>query len=220
MTPEKPTSPTQQSKTAASLKGGEGARYKAALTGGSLKVAESRVVAGLLLRHAGPQELAKAILTNNALKTRTSATAKRLGRLIRDRLAPMPPEILTLIRDGSGDVATHATLAAAIRHSPLLGDFMDLVLRDHYRRFTKALTNKLWEDYLEECRGRDPEMPQWTESTIHRLRSSVFQILAQAGFLENTRSLALRRPHIAAQVIASLQHHHEDYVLRCITVGS
>ena len=162
----------------------------------------------------------KAILTDNLLKTRTPGTAKRLGRLIRDRLSPMPPEILQLIRDGAGDVATHAVLAASIRHSPLLGDFMDLVLRDQYRRFSKVLTNKVWDDYLEDCRGRDSEMPLWSDSTVQRLRSSVFQILAQAGFVQDTRSLALHRPHIADQVIASLKLNREDYVLRCITVGS
>lgn len=195
-------------------------KYQANLTGGSLKVAESRIVAGLLLQGGRPEDWRKAIQTENLLKAKTPGTAKRLGRLIRDRLSPMPPEILQLIRDGAGDVATHAVLAAAIRHSPLLGDFMDLVLRDHYRRFSKVLTYKAWDDYLEECRGRDPEMPQWSDSTVQRLRSSVFQILAQAGFVQNTRSLALLRPHISDQVIACLKLNREDYVLRCITVGS
>jgi len=195
-------------------------RNQANLTGGSLKVAESRVVAGLLLQGGDPKGWRKAIQTDNLLKTRTPGTAKRLGRLIRDRLSPMPPEILKLIRDGAGDVATHAVLAASIRHSPLLGDFMDLVLRDQYRRFSKVLTNKVWDDYLEDCRGRDSEMPLWSDSTVQRLRSSVFQILAQAGFVQDTRSLALHRPHIADQVIASLKLNREDYVLRCITVGS
>ena len=195
-------------------------RYQANLTGGSLKVAESRIVAGLILKGGDPQVWRKAILTENLLKTRTPGTAKRLGRLIRDRLSPMPQEILHMIRDGAGDVATHAVLTAAIRHSPLLGDFMDLVLRDQYRRFSKVLTNKVWEDYLEDCRGRDSEMPLWSDSTVQRLRSSVFQILAQAGFVQDTRSLALHRPHIADQVIASLKLNREDYVLRCITVGS
>jgi hypothetical protein len=195
-------------------------RYQANLTGGSLKVAESRIVAGLLLQGGDPKGWRKAIQTDNLLKARTPGTAKRLGRLIRDRLSPMPPEILQMIRDSAGDVATHAVLAAAIRHSPLLGDFMDLTLRDQYRRFSKCLTNKVWEDYLEECRGRDPEMPQWSDSTVRRLRSSVFQILAQAGFVQDTRSMALLRPHIADQVIACLKLNREDYVLRCITVGS
>ena len=63
----------------------------------------------------------------------------------------------------------------------MLGDFLDLVVRDQYRVFATALTEQLWEDYLDDCRGRDPDMPQWNESTRRRLRSSVFQILAQAG---------------------------------------
>ena len=40
-------------------------------------------------------------------------------------------------------------------------------------------------------------MPQWNESTRRRLRSSVFQTLAQAGYIENTRSLKLQNVHIA-----------------------
>ena len=78
-------------------------------------------------------------------------------------------------------MATHAVLAAAVKHSPLLGDFLDLVVREQYRLFSPTLSNKLWDDYLDGCRGRDPDMPQWNESTRRRLRSSVFQMLAQAA---------------------------------------
>ncbi len=35
-------------------------------------------------------------------------------------------------------------------------------------------------------------MPEWHKSTRRRLRSSIFQILAQAGFLRDTRSLKLQ----------------------------
>ena len=113
------------------------------------------------------------------------------------------------MRDGKGDVATHAVLAAAVKHSPLLGDFLDLVVREQYRLFATALSNKLWDDYLDGCRERDPDMPQWNESTRSRLRSSVFQMLAQAGYIENTRSLKLQTVHIAAPVLRYLQSHDE-----------
>jgi hypothetical protein len=195
-------------------------RYSANLTAGSLKVAESRIVADLLLKGASREEWRRLVTEENVLKARKPATAQRLGRLIWDRLSPMHPDLWTLVRDGAGDVATHAVLAAAIRHSPLVGDFLDRVVREHYRRFGKALNNRVWDDYLEACRGWDAEMPPWSESTVERLRSSVFQILAQAGFLRDTRSLALQRPHISEQVVGCLKRHREDYVLRCITVGS
>ena len=62
-------------------------------------------------------------------------------------------------------------------------------------------------------------MPQWSDLTIRRLQSSVFQMLAQAGYIENSRNLKLQTVHIASQVISYLETNKEDYVLRCMRVG-
>lgn len=195
-------------------------RYRADITAGSLKIAESRVIADLLLLGVDEAGWRQAITTDNVLKARNPATAIRLARLIRQRLETTTPELWRMVRDGTVVVATQAILAAAVKHSYLLGDFLDLVVRDQYRRFGKALTKKLWRDYLEDCRGRDPQMPQWQESTVRRMGSSVFQILAQAGYIKDTRSMLLQRPHITAEVIGYLERNKEDYVLRCINVGT
>jgi len=193
--------------------------YKADITAGSLKVAESRIVAGLLLRKVNADGWEKAIIEDNVLQTRSEATAIRIGRLIRKRLELMNPDLWRLVRDGTGTVATHAVLAASVKHSPLLGDFLDLVVREQYRLFNTALSSKLWDEYLYDCRGRDPDMPIWNESTRKRLRSSIFQILAQAGYIESTRSKRLQTVHIASQVLQYLERHNEHYVLRCIKVS-
>jgi BrxA len=116
-------------------------------------------------------------------------------------------------------VATHAIFAAAVKHGPLLGDFLEIVIGEQYRLFSPSLSYKLFADYLEGCRERDPEMPQWNETTCRRLRSSVFQMLAQAGYIENTRSLKLQTVHIADQVLRYLKDNQEEYVLRCIQVA-
>ena len=64
-----------------------------------------------------------------------------------------------------------------------------------------------------------PTCRYWNESTRRRLRSSVFQILAQAGYLENTKSLeAATGPH-RPPVLRYLKTHNEQYVLRCIQVA-
>ena len=193
--------------------------YKADITAGSLKVAESRIVSELLLRKANADEWKKSIIEDNVLQTRSEATAIRLSRLIRKRLELMKPELWRLVRDGAGEVATHAALAAAIKHSHLLGDFLDLVVREQYRVFNTVLSTKLWDEYLDDCRRRDPDMPVWQEVTRKRLRSSVFQILAQAGYIENTMSKKLQNVHIASQVLRYLEQHKENYVLRCIQVA-
>ena len=193
-------------------------RYKADITAGALKLPESRAIADLLLHRVDAQGWKDAIVTRNVLQTRNPATAARLTKLIRGRLETMGPELWALVRDGTGSVATHAAFAAAVKHSPLLGDFLEVV-SEQYRLFSPSLSNKLFDDYLEGCRGRDPEMPQWNETTRRRLRSSVFQMLAQAGYIESTRSLKLQTVHIADQVIRYLKANHEVHVLHCIQVA-
>ena len=193
--------------------------YRADITAGSLKLKESRVIAGLLMQKPSESEWKAALGKQNLLQVKNPATAVRLARLIRGRLETMKPELWKLIHDGSSVVAIQAVLACAIKHSVLLGDFHDLVVRDQYRRFGKSLTKNMWFDFLADCRGRDPEMPQWNESTVKRMASSVFQILAQAGYIKDTRSMVLQRPHITNEVVGYLERNQEDYVLRCITVG-
>lgn len=193
--------------------------YKADITAGSLKLAESRIIADLLLRDVDAKGWNAAIVTQNVLQARNPASAKRLARLIRGRLETMGPELWMLVRDGKGIIATHAVFAAAVKSSQLLGDFLRLVVAEQYRLFNPSLSRSSWEKYLDGCRERDPSMPQWNESTRRRLRSSVFQILAQVGYVDNTRSLKLQPVHIADQVLRYLKANHEEYVLKCIQVS-
>jgi Putative inner membrane protein (DUF1819) len=194
-------------------------RYRADITAGSLKVTESRRIADLLINMVDAAGWSDAIVRHNILQAKSPATARRLAQLIRSRLEALGPDIWKLIRDGQGPVAIHATFAAAVKQSPLLGDFLALVVADQYRRFEKVLTNKIFSDYLDGCRERDPLMPEWTEETRLRVRSSVFQMLAQAGYIENTRNLKLQSVHVADPVVRCLQANREDYVLRCLQVA-
>ncbi len=129
-------------------------RYRTDLTAGSLKVAESRVFADLLLRGIDDEGWRTALYVDNVLQARSPMTAKRLRTLIRGRLEPMGPDLWKLVRDGSAMVATHACLAAAVKRSLLLGNFLDLMVREQYRLFAPALSNRLWDGYVEASTGR------------------------------------------------------------------
>ena len=174
-------------------------RYRADITAGALKVPESRIIADLLLRRLDETGWKEALYDQNVLQTRSPKTAARLTLLLRGRLSLMDADLWKLVRDGSGTVATQACLAAAVKHSALLGDFLDLVVREQYTRYAKTLSNTVWDDYILDCRGRDPEMPQWSDSddeTVCGHRSS--KSLAQAGYIANTRTLRLQPVYIAS----------------------
>ena len=76
----------------------------------------------------------------------------------------------------------------------LVSNFLDLVVREQYKVFGERLTNGHWDQNMDDCRGRDPQMPEWHKSTRRRLRSSIFQILAQAGFLRTPVLSSCRLP--------------------------
>jgi len=148
-------------------------KYTAEIAAGALKVPESRVIADLLLRGVDEQGWETALYGQNALQARSAATARRIRTLLQGRLETTGPELWTLVRDGLGTTATHACLAAAVKHSRLLGDFLDIVVREQYRLFEPSLSYQLWGDYLDDCRNRVPDTPHWADSTIRRMRSAV-----------------------------------------------
>lgn len=80
-------------------------RYRADITAGSLKVTESRIIAGLLLKGVDANGWKDAVVKRNVLRTRNAATATRLAKLIRDRLETIDADLWRLVRDGKGTVA-------------------------------------------------------------------------------------------------------------------
>lgn len=193
-------------------------RYQANFTKASLLVPESRIIAGLLLNKIDDDQWDNAIVVDNVLQKRTRNTAKTQANLIRSRLLTMGPDLWTLIKDREKLVATHAVFAATIKFSPLLGDFLDRVVREQFRRFETDLRPALWDDYLENCQESDPDMPLWAESTRAKLKQNTIRILAEAGYLHDTRTLRLQRVQISPEVIGYLRENKESYVIKCIQV--
>ena len=193
--------------------------YTATITSSSLRLRESRIVADLLLQGVSDSEWKKAILAQNALQMDSVESARRISGLLRARLEPLAEGLWVMVRDGDRVRATQATFAGAVKNSRLLGDFMDVTMREHQVLFAKKLEYRMWNEYIEGCRGRDPDMPHWSDATIARLRSSVFSMLAEVGYLENTRTLLLQNVFVDTQLAGLLKDQGETYILRCMEVA-
>ena len=192
--------------------------YTATITTAALRLRESRIVADLLLQGVDDEGWHEAIVDNNMLQIRSSVSIPRISRLLRARLEPLGQPLWKMVRDGDAALANQATLAGAIHNSRLLGDFMDIALREQRDLFATRLEHRVWRDYIDACRGRDPDMPLWSESTVNKLRSVVFAILAEAGYLSDTTSLTLQTVFVDIGLAAHLRDLGEKYVLRCLEV--
>lgn len=192
--------------------------YTATITSASLRLRESRVVADLLLRQVSASEWRNAVNEQNLLQMNSAESIRRISGLLKARLEPMGEGLWLMVRDGSQEQATQAAFAAAIGNSRLLGDFMDIAMREQRALFAKKLELRMWNDYIAGCRGRDPDMPLWSDATVARLRSAVFSMLAEAGYLKDTRSLLLQNVFVDLELAAWLRDRGQSYVLRCMEV--
>lgn len=193
--------------------------YNAEIVAGSLLLKESRAIAELLLQGADQQAWHQAIVIDNVLQKTSLNSSLRLTRLLKKRLEAMPREVLEIVASGTTEVALQSLLAAAIKHSRLLGDFMLQVVRRHYKEFNVKLLPREWDSFLEECAHIDPTVESWSQSTKNKMGQVVYRILAEAGYLDNTRSLNVQPVMITPEVSKFLHAHNEDYILKCMEIA-
>lgn len=193
-------------------------RYNAEISAGSLMLWESRIIAGLLLEGADARKWQRAISVDNVLQKKVPSTARRMARLIRNRLELMTPDLWELVVNGTSEVALQSLFAAAIKHSRMLGDFLFDVVKDHYRIFEKQLTMSDWNHFLAICEQRDPTVSTWSGTTRAKLGQVVFRILAEAKYIDSTRSLQITPVTVVPEVLDYLLKYQESYVIKCMDI--
>ena len=190
-------------------------RYRADITAGSLKVPESR--GSPTCCSTGPMTRAGRTPSSTRTFSRPAARRRPIGWPADPRPAGDDGRGPVEARPGRhGPVATHAVWRrrSSTARSWATSSIWSCGTSTAHRR----LSNKLWDDYLDDCRGRDPDMPRWNESTtpppVLRLPD------ARPGRIHREhRTLKLQTVHIAQQVLDYLKDHDEEYVLRCIQVA-
>jgi hypothetical protein len=188
--------------------------YNAEISAGSLMVPESRRIAKLLLAYPSMEQWLEALKLDNVLQKKSPATAKRQARLIRNRLETLNDEAWVLIAEGAQEVTTQLLLAACIKHSRILADFMRDVYAGHLRRLEQYLSpSKDWETFLAECAQRDPDVSNYSDSTKAKMLQVVLRILAEAKYLDSTKTVRLTPPHLHPDVVRFLKQNDELVVL-------
>lgn len=174
-------------------------RYNAEISAGSLLVAESRKLAGLLLGSPTPAQWVAAIKQDNILQ-RTPSTARRMARLIRNRLETLDVEGLELVATGDAELCVQMLMAAAIRHSRLLGDFMRDVYAQDLRQLERHLSHRQWDAFLADCGQQDAAVASWAVTTRLKLFQVIVRILAEAKYLESSKTMGLTPPLLHPRV--------------------
>ena len=98
-------------------------------------------------------------------------------------LAVLTDPELELLRDASPSERGHLMWVAACRRYAFIGDFAEEVVRERFLLLTPTLG---YDDFDSFVRGKalwHPELAEVKDSTLQKLRSTVFRMLTEAGLL-------------------------------------
>ena len=191
-------------------------RYNAEISAGSLLPLESRRIAALLLTNPDAAAWQHAIEVENILQKKTPATARRQARLLQRRLTTLDAQAWQMMAERESEVVIQLLLAAAVKHSQLLGDFMLRVYADRQRRLEPTLAPIDWQDFLTECAHHDPVVADWSDTTKAKLFQVIVRILVESKYLDKSRSMKLTPHALHPEVRRYLSNHDETYVLDCL----
>lgn len=194
--------------------------YDSDLTGGSLQVRESRIIASLLLDQADPVRWKDEIQQQNLLQKRSPASARRVAQALRKRLERLDPPFWRALRDGDDELATQVAFCAALERNLLLVDFMETVVRDAFVTRAELLEPWRWNEFLDERSQRDAAISEWTDSSRRKMGQVAFRMLAEVGLLKSTRSMKLQHLLVRAEVRALLDDSHRHRIKACLGISS
>lgn len=174
--------------------------YLGDIIGGSLMLRESRVIAELLAMSPDEEKWTDAIVNNNVLQKTSVHSAKRMASTLRKRLQPMGEAFWIELSDVSDDTARQMLLLATMCQSPVLTDFMATTLSDARQMYREALRSDDWQEFILSRQRAIIGLEQYSESSIQKMGSNVFKILADSGYLESGRSKKLKNVYLLPQI--------------------
>jgi hypothetical protein len=176
-------------------------------------IKESQIIAQLLLTKPSQEEWLDAIVNRNILQKRSDASAKRNAITIKKRLEHMTNEYIEQVAFGSTELSTQLMFAATLINSTLLADFMRNVVVDAKRMFRENLDVGDWESFWDDRSRLFPEFANMTVSSTYKILQVAFKTLADAGYLETTRSKKLQNVYVLPEVINLLSTIERDDII-------
>lgn len=158
-------------------------RYALSFTSGALLTREAAIAAPLFLEVRDWNAVRDRLRAENLLQARTASSGFRLAREVAQRLAVLTDAELDLLQDASPSERGHLMWIAACRHYAFIGDFAEEVVRERFLLLTPTLDYDDFDSFVHGKALWHPELTEVKDSTLQKLRSTVFRMLTEAGLL-------------------------------------
>lgn len=158
-------------------------RYALSFTTGALLSREAALLAPLYLERRDWERVRDEAVADNVLQARTHRTGVRLVRETVKRLSALDDDEIELVVQGAGSERAHLMWAAACRRYTLIGEFAEEVVRERFLVLAPTLGYEDFDSFVSSKALWHEELAQISGSTLQKLRSNVFKMLAEADLL-------------------------------------
>jgi hypothetical protein len=158
-------------------------RYALSFTSGALLVREALVAAPIYLREKDWARVRELIEEDNLLQSRTRSSGLRRAREVAQRLSVLGDGEIELLIDATPSERGYLMWAAACRRYDLIGEFAEEVLRERFLILAQTLDYDDFDGFIRAKALWHEEIASLKDSTLRKLRSTVFQMLVEAGLL-------------------------------------
>ena len=170
--------------------------YIGDLIGGSLMIAESRIIADVLLKKLNNDEWKNIIIEKNILQKKSTQTGIRYAKTIKHRIEPLGEEFLKELLDSDETTCVQLLMVALLIQSPIVEDFMRQVLTEVRRTYKLNLPVDAWHDFSEDCMRAIPGLDKYSESSIKKMGNNAIRALVDGGYLNSSRSRQIQAVYL------------------------
>ncbi len=160
-------------------------RYSLSFTSGSLLMRESVVAAPIYLTERDWNSVRRRLEDENLLQTRTASSSQRRSRETVQRLEVLSDPELELLVGATSTERGHLLWTAACRRYRLIGEFAEDVLRERFLLMATQVTHEDFDAFIREKALWHEEVADLKESTLTKLRATLFRMLIEAGLLSD-----------------------------------
>jgi len=174
--------------------------YVGDLIGGSLLIAETRIIAESLLKQLPEDEWRNLVIDQNILQKKSVKTSSRYVRVIRTRIEGLGQDFMSALVTSTDRAYIQLLLVAVMINSPIVEDFMRLSLAEAKRTYKPNLPSTAWQDFYEIQSLKYPDLNNYSESTIKKLGTNVIKILVLSGYLSDARKREMYPVYLMPEV--------------------
>src|SRR4051812_29636030 len=144
---------------------------------------EALIAAPLYLRERDWVKVRAVIAEDNLLQSRTRSAGFRLAGEVARRLSVLTDDELELLIAATPSERGHLMWTAACRRYELIGEFAEEVLRERFLILAPTLGHDDFDSFIRGKALWHEELASLKDSTLRKLRSTVFRMLVEAGHL-------------------------------------